>query len=770
KGNDLPKIDLLFGGSPCQSFSSFGNEGTDISESLHDVIAMQNHAILVGDKGTIYYLAGDSIKKMTLPYCSNFWMKSVYFAVTNTKCENPLEKLFKFILYTKEINNQKCKFKIIGFNNSRFDNFFLVSVAEKYKCTSSVFYVNNSILDFRIVGNTSFDLCRFLNCSLKDACNDYETVPKKLEGFSHREPQQAFESGSLIQWIETNYIKLEEYNKLDVLSLVDLTLKVKNTVHVLTNGQINLTTFMTIGQMGYKFNQMKQEENNVVIKPPKTLEDDRFIRSALTAGRTQCYYGRKKMEIALRMVDAKSLYPYVMMNRSFPSGDYGETNEYVEGKLGIYECVIKHQNLKWKGEGIQDFFNKYPEYKKEYAPIVYPLRSNKLDVPLNWEYRGKMKCRLTSVDIECIRDYGGEVEVKNGIYWLESDDKIFTYYLEIFMNEKNKQDRLKKLKSKLYNPCLRAFCKLMSNCISGKVSQKNYLDMFERVKGDKEIDKFLSKVEKDSVKIMNHGGGNIFMSGKKKEEFIFNENNAKPSYLGVFIYAYARDYMYRSILGSYCTLYEDTDSALMPKVEYERFKQNNVAIFDTGEYGCFEEEVENATISYTFAPKFYCVINRDNDKLSKYKCKGVRKNDNYITLNELTKLNLNPREMNEDQIKEIFYNNQDNKTLNEKMFEDIYKGETICVFQSQLQKIKGTLGDSKSSESKILLTKKQLELTLEIENNNKLIRDTDDNELINKIKFKNEKLKKKCKRLDNKLNISGFEIKQRYLVKILAPP
>lgn len=35
KGNDLPKIDLLFGGSPCQSFSSFGNgEGFDGKSGL----------------------------------------------------------------------------------------------------------------------------------------------------------------------------------------------------------------------------------------------------------------------------------------------------------------------------------------------------------------------------------------------------------------------------------------------------------------------------------------------------------------------------------------------------------------------------------------------------------------------------------------------------------------------------------------------------------------------------------------------------------------
>lgn len=61
------------------SFPSSGDERADISESLHDVSTTQNHAIMVGDKGAIYHLTGDSIKKITLPYGSHFWLKSVYF-------------------------------------------------------------------------------------------------------------------------------------------------------------------------------------------------------------------------------------------------------------------------------------------------------------------------------------------------------------------------------------------------------------------------------------------------------------------------------------------------------------------------------------------------------------------------------------------------------------------------------------------------------------------------------------------------------------------
>jgi photosystem II stability/assembly factor-like uncharacterized protein len=58
---------------------SLGNERVEIAESFHDAIAMQKHIVIVGDKGAIYHAAEDSIKKITLPNISNFWLKSIYF-------------------------------------------------------------------------------------------------------------------------------------------------------------------------------------------------------------------------------------------------------------------------------------------------------------------------------------------------------------------------------------------------------------------------------------------------------------------------------------------------------------------------------------------------------------------------------------------------------------------------------------------------------------------------------------------------------------------
>lgn len=57
-----------------------GNENDEITESFYDAIVAQNRIILVGDKGTIRLLAGDSLEKISLPNLSNFWLKSIYFS------------------------------------------------------------------------------------------------------------------------------------------------------------------------------------------------------------------------------------------------------------------------------------------------------------------------------------------------------------------------------------------------------------------------------------------------------------------------------------------------------------------------------------------------------------------------------------------------------------------------------------------------------------------------------------------------------------------
>jgi len=578
------------------------------------------------------------------------------------------------------------KYKIIGFNNSRFDNFFLASKAEEYEALgkNGFFYANNSILNMYIGSSDTFDLCRFVACSLKDACKNFQTNPSKMEGYSHLIPQKHFDNGGwdgLMKFINDNHNYIEKYNKFDVLSLCDLTMKVRKAVHTLLGGKI-LTDYMTIGQMAYKHFQDEKKYN---IPRPKTYEDDKFIRSALCAGRTQAYYKKMKYEGGLRMVDAKSLYPFVMMNRSYPVGEYCETKSYVEDKKGIYRCKIIHQFMEWKGD-VYDTMIKHPELHKKYAPIVYPLRSPEPDVPLNWEYREEQEVNLTNIDIECIRRNGGAVEVYEGIYWEKDTDDLFKSYLEPLMNEKNKQDKLKKNKDAKYNVALRELCKLFSNCLSGKVIQKNYEDCFERIKDYNHLKETFDKLKKGTKKIYNHGSVS-YVSGKLIENNIYKKS-AKPSYLGVFIYSYARDYMYESILNKYVCLYEDTDSALLPIEEYNRFIIDNADNIENGKYGCFEEEVGDATKSIMLAPKSYCVINEKNDKMSKYKFKGVRKDDRYICLKDLSCDNY--KDITDDEIEKVRNEKLHKKCNTIDMFEDLYNGNDIVVFQSVLVKSRGS--------------------------------------------------------------------------------
>ncbi len=144
----------------------------------------------------------------------------------------------------------------------------------------------------------------------------------------------------------------------------------------------------------------------------------------------------------------------------------------------------------------------------------------------------------------------------------------------------------------------------------------------------------------------------MVLNGTKSDAY---GTQAKPSYLGVYIYAYARKLMYTKIFTKVECHYTDTDSALIYYDDYLTFRRENPELFaketinldgkdyeikpfgtldcemkefnDRGEWiGCDE--------AYLLAPKNYLVFNRSNGYMPKLKCKGVSFKGSYCKKHE----------------------------------------------------------------------------------------------------------------------------------------
>jgi hypothetical protein len=68
----------------------------------------------------------------------------------------------------------------------------------------------------------------------------------------------------------------------------------------------------------------------------------------------------------------------------------------------------------------------------------------------------------------------------------------------------------------------------------------------------------------------------VVLNGLKSEAY---GTQAKPSYLGVYIYAYARKLMYTKIFTKVECHYTDTDSALIYYDDYLVFRRENPELF-----------------------------------------------------------------------------------------------------------------------------------------------------------------------------------------------
>lgn len=526
--------------------------------------------------------------------------------------QNPLLALLDYIAEAPD----DVVYTIEAYNGAAFDHLFLSRAAASRDRFGDLNWYSGKVYAGKIYGRHRFhDLCRFTTTSLAKACDSFAASPKKVAGFEHAVPQRAFYEDRFPEWITANLATLEHYIRNDVLSLCSLLVKARGEFCKLTGRDI--LDYPTIGKLAWDTWSEGLAEPPV---GPVTREIDQFMRRAMTAGRVQIMRegGRPQAhEGQFRMFDYKSLYPTVCLakgfgDEAFPVGPCSETPCYVPGKLGIYECQVKSQ----------------PAIK------VVPKRGERLD----WTCGEEFAAVLTSVDIEEILSNGGAVEVGKGYYWPRSDKTLFNRYFEPIAAEKQRQDALKDADDPSYNPALREVCKLLMNCLTGKVAQRERLAKTKIVRGAKAQHAF--RARHDDVEVTPLYGERIIMSGVPKNSR-WDARRAKPCFIACFIYAYARRCLYDLLPWAY---YCDTDSALVRAEDEPELRAQRPHRFphvgQQPEFGHVDEELGTSSASHRvilLQPKTYMIaavaedgsyaMTRKGESLSKIRAKGVCRRD-----------------------------------------------------------------------------------------------------------------------------------------------
>lgn len=609
-----------------------------------------------------------------------------------------------FLLANKDYNHKNI---LVGYNNSRFDNFLLTEGLLKYELLSgnSVFKAGNSILQLKFETFKTIDLCRFVMQPLKKACEGFRCDTQK--GFlEHQQVQAIYESCDDFSEFFTKMEKyrdtIGEYNVKDCASLQELFFKVRKTCKELIDEELNEN--MTISGMTYN----AWAKTNHGVCAAKNYENWKFIKKAMYAGRSQIFR-RGKFLGEFQSMDVKSLYPFVMMECEYPIGQEIETDAEVIGKMGLYNVkIIKQPN-----------------------PNIIPLRTD--TAPLDWTYENEFGCVLSSVDIDTLRRHGAEIEVGGGIYWDQCSKDVFSFFTSL-KAAKTRQDQLKEAEKCIlslpftntetvneimgenyYNASEREMSKLTQNSLSGKVGQRLFDDDSKLIFNEKDAAKFIDNhIDIDVNTLMNSEA--ILLTGTKKD-IDYKPEKAKPNHLCVFIYSWARTHMYDAVISKVPErIAMDTDSLHAPISAFARLEQKpGFGNFHVGDqYGDFEGELDFKTKAhYAVAPKCYTITpvegQKDKDQKDvkpKMRFKGIGKNDKLAE-------NINEKEFKKLPLKkqaELYATLK--PALCEQLYANLIDGKPVYIICSQIKKI--TVEKDKESGDSHYARLKQIFLFKEI--------------------------------------------------------
>lgn len=284
---------------------------------------------------------------------------------------------------------------------------------------------------------------------------------------------------------------------------------------------------------------MKQYKKKFVRKGQKGKELNFFNTETARIKETpfyemfdQCYGGgrvevfRKGSYDMIRAYDVNSLYPFVMCNNYYPTGTtqliYGKPKEQLDADGNIYSD-----------------FAILPVKFHQADTTIPPFFWEKTDNGMEFVYAGSGV--FTSAEIEAAKKYGIEMEIGEGIVFVNDKQKIFeefvNYYYDLRMQNKDN--------------ALNLICKLILNSLYGKFAESGDGEEFCHLTYDK-----IEQLAKDGV------GFGIYsekLNMYRVESFRFIKHAQK--YISAFVTAYARIYMF-DFLVEYKDqiVYMDTDS------------------------------------------------------------------------------------------------------------------------------------------------------------------------------------------------------------------
>ena len=547
-------------------------------------------------------------------------------------------------------NESNVVFSFIGFNNANFDNFIFLDALLRYNddnlTVREIFYNGTQLLNFKISGrHSTFDIHKHLMGSLSANCKSFKINCCAKKSFNHDKAQQLHEKSELINFITGNE-ELKEYNEFDVLATAVLFCKYREAlknIEATKKYSFDLHNVKTIGSLIYKVFEASKDNKKFEL-PKMDFKQYTDLQKCKIAGRVELFNGVQKVEERLVSTDVCSLYPYVMSVAPvyYPCGKLITTDKYMgDDVLGFYYCDIDQSNLKAMN-----------------LPKIY---ARKTEIENDWNYDGVLEDYLVSnVIIGLLKKFNCKVVIKNGFYFTEKKKScdMFDFLLD-FMKAKNEQDTLNKKKDDAYNPALRETLKLLMNSLSGKVIEGLHTEKTVDVNSIAEYEKI--KQKSTSINFINNIGNKLFMTYEVDAEEVCKKSQ-RPIYLGVYIYDYAKRYMYEnsySKVGLNQLLYTDTDASKFRYSKFlewknwidtnniqvphwkevelvdERYKNHKIYDENSKVFGSFEDELSGMIgekyVFYCLEKKSWCY---SVDGKAKFRFKGLNGSALLLTLGE----------------------------------------------------------------------------------------------------------------------------------------